>query len=347
MDHDIPFKRQLMARHCASACVLAVLASTLCVSAPARADDKTAADALFREGAQLLEAGRVAEACPKLAESQKFDPALGTLLYLASCHEKQGLTASAWSEFSSATEWARRTSRNDRLLFAQKHLAGLEGKVSTVRIHAAIASGIEVRVDEGLLTAAALGTPLAIDPGEHQIEASAPGHETWRATLAVPSNPAELTVTVPPLNPTPIAAVADQPEPASEPKQDPLPGPTSLLDSHALAWSALGVAGVSILVGSVFGVLTLSARNDARSECPKNLCSPGGLDDVDRARTNAAVSTVSFGLGLAAALASGYLWIVRGPNANSDPPATGRTAATVVPSISRQQASVSLLVRFE
>src|SRR5262245_53123818 len=60
------------------------------------------AEALFRQGKDLLAAGKTSEACPKLAESQRIDPAGGTLIALALCYEADGKTASAWVVFGEA-----------------------------------------------------------------------------------------------------------------------------------------------------------------------------------------------------------------------------------------------------
>ena len=57
---------------------------------PSRARDPIAAEALFERGKQLVEQGHTAEACAAFAESQRLDPAGGTLLRLALCHEASG-----------------------------------------------------------------------------------------------------------------------------------------------------------------------------------------------------------------------------------------------------------------
>jgi hypothetical protein len=66
------------------------------------AEDRAAADTLFREGRALVKQGRYAEGCSKLVVSQKLDPTGGTLLALADCYELNGQTASAWATFSDA-----------------------------------------------------------------------------------------------------------------------------------------------------------------------------------------------------------------------------------------------------
>jgi hypothetical protein len=82
----------------------------------ARADATAAAAAeqLFLDGKKLLDAGKTHEACEKFAASQETDPGLGTLLHLASCHEKEGKTASAWAEFNEAQAQAQDHGEKDR-----------------------------------------------------------------------------------------------------------------------------------------------------------------------------------------------------------------------------------------
>lgn len=65
------------------------------------------AEVLFRQGRDLLAAGKVAEACSSFEESQKLEPAVTTLLDLAGCREKQGQLAIAWGLFRPSS-WSRR-----------------------------------------------------------------------------------------------------------------------------------------------------------------------------------------------------------------------------------------------
>src|SRR5258706_1569998 len=70
--------------------------------------DPVVARALFDEGRRLAGEGKYSQACPKLEESQKLDPGLGTLFGLADCLEHVGRTASAWSRFRDAADVANR-----------------------------------------------------------------------------------------------------------------------------------------------------------------------------------------------------------------------------------------------
>src|SRR5436305_1863991 len=92
---------------------LAIVAQGILWTGAVWAQDVTGAQALFEEGRRLMAAGKYAEACPKLAASQKLDPGAGTLLNLASCYEKAGQNASSWATFKEAAAAARQSGHAD------------------------------------------------------------------------------------------------------------------------------------------------------------------------------------------------------------------------------------------
>src|SRR5688500_10877054 len=77
-----------------------LVALSLTAAAPdasAQSTDPAAAEALFREGRALADAGDYGGACAKFRESERLDPAIGTTFNIADCEERQGHVARAWT----------------------------------------------------------------------------------------------------------------------------------------------------------------------------------------------------------------------------------------------------------
>ena len=153
------------------------------------------AEVLFREGRDLIAAGKLAEACSAFDESEKLEPAVTTLLNLAACREKLGQLATAWGLFLDAARQTRSASNatNQQLHdVAQARAQKLEPRVSKLTINVPLQSqfdGLEIalgaeRVDAGLWNRA-----LPIDGGTYAITARAPGANQWSTQVTVPAQP--------------------------------------------------------------------------------------------------------------------------------------------------------------
>jgi tetratricopeptide (TPR) repeat protein len=112
---------------------LALLGLMQPVAARAQTSSASEADALFHRGKERLAAGDYAEACPLLAESYSLDPASGTLLALAVCHEREGKLATAFTEYGEVAVRSRAERRKDRAGAARDKAAELEGKLRSWR----------------------------------------------------------------------------------------------------------------------------------------------------------------------------------------------------------------------
>jgi tetratricopeptide (TPR) repeat protein len=175
-------------------------------------DAKAAAESLFQEARQLMAEGKYAEACPKLESSQKLDPGVGTMLNLADCYEKNGQTASAWAQFVDAATESRKLGDKRREQAASSRATALKPRLARLTIavaQEADVSGLSIRRDGLAIDRALWGTALPTDPGDRQIEASAPGYLPWRTSVTI-ADGESARAEVPALQLEPVAApIAD------------------------------------------------------------------------------------------------------------------------------------------
>src|SRR5215216_964477 len=121
-----------MAQHQRAAIV--ALTAALVLPRWASAQDTTRADETFHAGKALMKDGKLTEACPKFEESQKADPAPGTLLALAYCQELSGLLASAHANYLAASDLAAKEGQPKRHDAAANKAEELSRRVSTLTI---------------------------------------------------------------------------------------------------------------------------------------------------------------------------------------------------------------------
>lgn len=241
--------------------VAAMVVLLAAVPVRAQSGDAAAAEALFDEGMKLMAAGDYAEACPKLEESQRLDPGVGTLFNLARCYEKTDRLASAWANYLEASQEAERRDEPRRASAARRYAKRLEPRLYRLVILVPKDSRVDgLAIERGGVTVGpgAWGTKVPVDAGELVVSASAPGYQRWETTLAIRGDKKLVVLEIPPLE--------REPEPAPEPAFDVerIPGEPWYRDN--LGWGL--VAGAAALAGgATFALLRAgSLESEARGE---------------------------------------------------------------------------------
>lgn len=304
--------------------------------------DKVTAEALFQDAHRLLEESRYDIACAKLTESQRLDPTVGTLLYLALCYEQSGRTASAWQTYLSAESAARVGGQTERMHTAHERAAALEPKLSRLTIQvpqATVTGDLEVARDGVVLGQAAWDTAFPIDPGEHTVTAKAPGKQSVTLKITVKGAGAREVVTLLPLKNAPSVMSSDVAQHAPTPSTttQPRPIPTNEPVRERTASSAgttqrtvgvsLGITGVVGLgVGTFFALRSRSKDDRSSKQCgasigspDPNACTTQGLTLNEEATTAAKNAKIGFAVG-GAALIGGIIVYLTAPTHT----ATGR-----------------------
>jgi hypothetical protein len=227
--------------------VLAIAGSAL---AQASAENEARALVLFKEAVAALDKGDYAEACPKFEAAMKLYPSPSTELNIARCFERDGKTASAWAAYQRVLVLNRDTTQPRRREALEKMAndgaAALQGRVPALRIVVPAAPpGLRVAQDGQELPAASYGVELPVDPGAHEIVATAPGYETSKQVVtAIEGKRSEVTIVLTATPPPPVAPV-----PPLLPRDVP-----PVVEEHrpgvpAWAW-VVGGAGVALVAGA-------------------------------------------------------------------------------------------------
>ncbi len=337
-----------------ASCASVVILLGMAASAQPSASDKAAAEALFDDAQRLIQAGKIKEACVKYEQSQRIDPAIGTVLYLADCYERSGRLASAWATFREGASMARSAGQSDRAAAGDKRASALEPRLGRLVLQVDAATrgleGLSVEHGGKQVNPALYGVSSPVDAGTLQVRVTAPGHESWSGVVEVKDG-SESRLAIPPLRKVAEPAAVDPaPAPAAVPAADtaPTPAPAQPLpsgdsgvgDGQRMAGVVLGGVGVvGVAVGSVFGITAINKNSDAEKLCPRgDVCDDAeGVTLTDDAKSAALVSNIAFGVGGAALIAGAVLYLT----APSE-----QVALRVVPSVGKSSGFIQLGGRF-
>jgi len=308
------------------------------------ATEIAAARTLAVDGLKLAQAGKCEEAIPKLDRAEKLHHSAIVLSRLGECQVSEG-------KLVEGTEMLRKVLREplpanpspalskayDR---AQTVLDAAKPRIAGLTVSVTAPPGAELRllVDGVAVASSLVDSELPADPGDHVVEASAPGYlkatarvslgsadkKTVALRLEVDPNAPALT----PINAGPQAkpAAAVQVKASQAAAPPPVtPPPPAKSRSRAPAYVSWGVGLAGVGVGTAFGVMAMQGKNDLN--CQGNNCPPSSAHELETAKRNGNISTVAFAVGGAGLVLGTVLYFTSGSGSteahgSSTPPRT-------------------------
>lgn len=266
---------------------------------PSAADVATARE-LFRDAAAFAQEGKWIEALDRYERSMALRPSPLTRYSIAVAQSHVGKLIEA--------------SENIRTFFhdatpdlqpyvqpAEDLLRAIEPRIArlTIRIPGE-PRGAAVKLDGRDLPSAAIGVDRVVNPGEHRIEATVPGHVPFFSRVELAEGSAKTVV---------VTLTQDSSSGAREASR--LGGRTTSA-SPTTGMVLVGVGGSLFIAGGIVGAVGLSKAKDSPTK---------DGDEASKAKTFALVGDVAMASGLVAAGLGAYLW------ATSSTPASSKSVA--------------------
>mgnify|MGYP003778339853 CR=1 FL=1 len=275
---------------------LLTLALALSCTRAADAQSKgAAAESLFEEGRKAMDAKDYDAACARFRESNRIDPAPGTVLNLARCEEARGKLATAWELYRRARD--EFPAGDDRRDVANRFADALSARLPklTLRLRADAPKGTIVRVGEIELGAGSLGVPVPMDPGKRELRIEAPGRRSRTLTIELAEKESR-ELEVGPGEPTAAGeSVAADTAPQGSSRA-------------TWGWVIGGVGLAGLVAGSVTGFMVLDKKKTVDANCDSNkLCTPAGTDAADSGKALAPWTTAGLLAGVAGVGLGAYL----------------------------------------
>lgn len=285
----------------------------LSLTQPVVAAQPNEAEARYNEGLKAFEAGNYVAACQKLAESYRLDPLPGALFTLATCEMRAGRLATAANRFTEFLELVERLPAEgkqrqaERAAVATRERAALYPKLPHLKVVLNdSASTSSVALNGTPLPATSLNVELAVDPGEQLIEQHLKNGHVLSQRIVLGSGESKLVV----LNANEGTAAEPHATGRDTPHDD--------RRSNAVAYAIGGVGAAGIVVGAIAGGLAMHQASIVKANCDGPACNPNGKEAADQGRTEALVSTIAFGVGVAG-VATAVLLLTTGKSRNTAP----------------------------
>lgn len=259
----------------ASAVVLALAMSS--VAAPALADAKKDAQALFEMAVRQADAGDSAAALSSFRAAYERYPNYKVLYNIGKVCGRMGDAPCAVKNYEQYLREGDKDVPKARRKEVEAEIKSMSRTLATVTVKSSL-SGADVTIDDQFVGKVPLGGPVPIRGGEHKVAVVKDGAKAERTVTVVAGESA--TIVLDPDKDKPAAAAAPAPAPKEEPKADPKkddekpepmtparreeePGPFPVVP-----WAVTGaLAGATILTG-VLTATSYSSFQDKKEEFP-------------------------------------------------------------------------------
>jgi hypothetical protein len=299
----------------AISCCALVLTIGVASAEPARDDPSDH----FRRAVEALRAQDRAGALAEFRAAETLAPAPTTLWNIVVLEIELGMTREAHRDLLAYRELASGAMSAERAETVRKTLDDLERKLARVRVELTPKEA-SFRIDDVDAEGAAW-----VVPGEHVLEARAPGFAPKRETLALDAGATtEIRWDLVPLPASPL----EVPAPSG-------PAPGEGRDGRKTASYIVGGAGVAFVgVGVYAGLQAFRLRSESDGLCPTDAtCQKNGRELNESAYRSALISDIGFGAGAVLLGTATYLFLSSGGSSSAPKRPAGASTfrAQIVP----------------
>jgi hypothetical protein len=289
--------------------------------------DKATARALLDRGDKALSEDNLDEALKAYQGADDIMRVPTTGIELGKLQMKMGKLLEATSTFLRVARYPKASGEpavfTDSRKEANKFAGEIRGRIPSVVLELkGLKPGVsaEVKIDGSALPPSALTLPRQVNPGEHELVASAKGYKN--ITTSFKSEEGKTQSLILEFEEGVGAAAPPPPPPPAVPSPQPSGGDDGADDGGggvgALTIAGFTIGGVGIILGAVMGGLVLSNAATIRDNCAtsgaggpddETKCSEQEQEDIDNNLVLAHVSTVGFAVG-GAGLALGVIGLI-------------------------------------
>lgn len=346
-------------RHVAAALLAALLAQSAAIpSAMAQEEPGSAETAAARglavEGLKLADSGKCPEAIDKLMRAEKLHHSAIVQGRLGECQISVGKLVDGTENLRKVLREPVPANPSPALLKARERAqAALDGAKPKIAFLTISVKGpkemkeVSVTVDGDSVPIALLDADRPTDPGDHVVEATAPGYlkasarisvkEAERKSVSVRLDADPNAVALPPPPPAEPAGAQhppSQPMPSSTGNQmrytagaDSAPAPAPNRTGAYVSWA---IGGLALAAGAGFGAVAMKGKNDLATSCPANNCPDAEASKLSDAKTFGNISTAGFIVGGVGVALGTVLYFTAGSSSSASN-GSGRNAGTTTP----------------